>query len=177
MTLSIAAREHRTKQAREYYILNKQRIAARQREWYLRNREKRRTQTATWQRDNRKKINAHRLAHPEIYLASARRWRAAHKSKNAEVQRAADLKKKYAKYGITADRYDALVRTQHGRCAICGEVPNGKKARGRLHVDHCHARDRFRALICGNCNTALGMVGDSIERLEKLIAYLKHFDR
>lgn len=54
-------------------------------------------------------------------------------------------------YGITTEVYDALVKSQNGKCPICGEVPPTK-----LVVDHCHATNTVRGLICFNCNIALG---------------------
>lgn len=43
----------------------------------------------------------------------------------------------------------------------------------RVAYDHNHKTGEFRGWLCINCNTALGLVHDSIEHLEKLIAYLK----
>jgi hypothetical protein len=46
---------------------------------------------------------------------------------------------------------------------------------GVYHVDHCHKTNKRRGLLCHKCNVGLGMVQDSVEHLEKLIAYLiKH---
>lgn len=58
------------------------------------------------------------------------------------------------------------------QCEICGK---DKKlfAKG-LHYDHCHRTGKFRGWICFKCNVALGMVGDDIEILKKLIIYLKN---
>lgn len=61
-----------------------------------------------------------------------------------------------------------------GCCAACGGTQ-------RLSIDHDHAccsdsgscGKCVRGLLCAWCNTALGQVGDSVERLELLIAYLR----
>jgi hypothetical protein len=75
-----------------------------------------------------------------------------------------------AKYGITHDDFDALAAEQEGRCAICGGTPVGPGK--RLHVDHCHATGVVRGLLCGNCNTAIGLMADDSERLLAAVAYL-----
>src|SRR6266446_7060445 len=59
-----------------------------------------------------------------------------------------------AKYGLTRWQYWRLQDKQNGRCAICGELPNGRA----LHVDHCHDSKTVRALICHGCNIAIGMI-------------------
>jgi hypothetical protein len=40
-------------------------------------------------------------------------------------------------------------------------------------VDHDHATGAIRGIVCNNCNMALGLVDDSVERLEDLIGYLR----
>jgi hypothetical protein len=39
-------------------------------------------------------------------------------------------------------------------------------------VDHCHTTGKVRGFICRRCNTALGMLEDSIESAQRLTAYL-----
>lgn len=78
------------------------------------------------------------------------------------------------KYGISLDEYSELVETQNDRCAICGTKDKGT-ARGKFRywsVDHDHATGKIRGLLCQQCNTMLGMAGDSIAILEKAIEYL-----
>ena len=43
----------------------------------------------------------------------------------------------------------------------------------KIYFDHDHKTGKFRGWICVQCNIALGMVGDDISILEKLIDYLK----
>jgi hypothetical protein len=66
--------------------------------------------------------------------------------------------------------YDEISLAFTGKCSACGkaEIENGRK----LSLDHCHTTGKFRGWLCDECNKALGMVGDSKERLVKLIAYL-----
>lgn len=51
-------------------------------------------------------------------------------------------------------------------CEICGSDK-------RLVVDHCHRELRLRGVLCHNCNTGIGMLGDDVERLQVAIAYLE----
>jgi|DEB0MinimDraft_4_1074332.scaffolds.fasta_scaffold82317_1 hypothetical protein len=56
--------------------------------------------------------------------------------------------------------------TLPGKCATCGST-------NRLCIDHDHKTNKPRGLLCHNCNTALGLVGDNLETLTNLIEYLK----
>ena len=40
-------------------------------------------------------------------------------------------------------------------------------------VDHNHSTGKIRALLCSNCNTAIGLLKEDIPRVERLIEYLK----
>jgi hypothetical protein len=87
-----------------------------------------------------------------------RKWRAA----NPEKSRAQDRRKRYA---LTSAAYDALLRDQGGRCAICAAANPGC-------VDHCHATGRVRGLLCRSCNIGLGNFRDDVERLRAAARYL-----
>ena len=68
-------------------------------------------------------------------------------------------------YGISVEALLAMEEAQAGRCAICERVAN-------LVVDHDHVSGQVRGLLCGQCNSGLGLFGDDIQRLAKAIAYL-----
>jgi hypothetical protein len=55
-------------------------------------------------------------------------------------------------------------------CSICGRED------GKLVLDHCHETNLKRGWLCYSCNIALGNFNDSIEILERAIAYLKLFN-
>lgn len=72
-----------------------------------------------------------------------------------------------ARYGINPDFYDWLLESQGYVCAGCRcSTP------GRLHVDHDHSTGHVRGLLCGNCNRALGLLGDDVTTLNRLVDYL-----
>ena len=57
-------------------------------------------------------------------------------------------------------------------CAACNRID-------KLFLDHCHAKARtdpkksFRGYICRQCNSALGMLGDCEQGVERALKYLK----
>ena len=71
--------------------------------------------------------------------------------------------------GWTAEQYAEALKVQGGRCAICD------RASGTLHADHDHATGQNRGLLCRACNTALGMLRDSLELLDNASTYLRSY--
>jgi hypothetical protein len=72
-------------------------------------------------------------------------------------------------YGITGDEYEALLRAQGGRCAICRARPKSK----RLAVDHDHKTGAVRGLLCSRCNHDLmGSAWDSLALASALWHYM-----
>ncbi len=74
-------------------------------------------------------------------------------------------------YGISIDDYNAMFQYQRGCCAICGTHQN--ELTKRLFVDHDHSTGEVRSLLCGHCNTGLGMYRDDPELLEIAAEYLR----
>ena len=75
-------------------------------------------------------------------------------------------------YGITREQYEAMYRAQGGVCAICGSLP----LPGRdLDVDHDHQFGGVRGLLCNPCNSCLGKMKDSPDRLRLAADYLERF--
>jgi hypothetical protein len=68
------------------------------------------------------------------------------------------------RYGLTPDAYRQMLKNQDGFCAICKTGP-------ATEIDHNHATDKVRALLCPGCNTKLGAV-EQPEWLAKAVAYL-----
>jgi hypothetical protein len=84
----------------------------------------------------------------------------------------------WGRYRITVAQYDALLASQHGKCAICKAV----NASGRdLAVDHDHAccpgarscGKCVRSLLCSRCNIGIGQFLDSPELMRAAAAYVE----
>lgn len=104
----------------------------------------------------------YQVKHPEVFIAQRKRW----KKENPERVRSNRLK---YKYGITLDQYNLILEQQGGVCAICARL-NFRN----LAVDHCHKTGKVRGLLCDPCNVSLGLMGESIASIEKILVYLKN---
>lgn len=66
--------------------------------------------------------------------------------------------------------YQMMLVDQNGKCAICGCPPPEKK---RLCIDHDHKSGEVRSLLCGQCNTGIGLMRDSPDILRRAADYLE----
>jgi hypothetical protein len=99
------------------------------------------------------------------------------------VIRRYEIHRRYARYGLTVDQYDSMLKSQGGVCALCkADKPGGK---GKWHIDHagesdytvfnqCRADD-VRGILCHRCNIALGHYESLLRRIgqEKVNGYLQ----
>jgi hypothetical protein len=73
-------------------------------------------------------------------------------------------------YGVSLERYDEMLTTQGGVCAICEQTcPTGRY----LAVDHDHDTGLVRGLLCSKCNPGLGWFNDDPARLRAAADYLE----
>jgi hypothetical protein len=73
------------------------------------------------------------------------------------------------KYGLSFRQWALLYRAQEQRCAICRiQLPLHD-----LHIDHDHATEEVRGLLCRACNHGLGVFKDNKKALRAAAAYLK----
>lgn len=110
-----------------------------------------------------------RKADPEKYRNQMRQWR----DNNREKLRAYNRERSLRKFGITPAEYDAMLARQNGTCAICHLTNPGGR---RLAVDHCHDTGQVRALLCTNCNTAIGSLLHSPTLCRQAAEYLQQHD-
>lgn len=73
-------------------------------------------------------------------------------------------------HGLTVEEY---LRRKEGDCDICGGRTERGGHGGWMHIDHCHETGKLRGTLCRKCNMNLGVYGDSIEKMERAIAYLR----
>jgi hypothetical protein len=72
-----------------------------------------------------------------------------------------------SRYGMTLEQWEEIFDSQGRKCAACGS-PEPHSLKG-WHVDHCHLTEKVCGILCGRCNTGLGMFGDDPKRI--LMAY------
>lgn len=117
----------------------------------------------------------------EFHWANGRRYRfrackmcanvrrAAAKAVDPEAERANKRETHLRrKYGLTPKGFDQILAQQNANCGICSTHLGSS-----IHIDHDHATDEVRGLLCFTCNTALGKFRDNVELLRSAIAYLE----
>lgn len=131
--------------------------------------ERRKRLRREWQKNNKDKVRIIREkylnANREKLAAKAAMYRKSNPSKVAKLAHRMNLKKT----GISDCEFDRILLTQNNKCAIC---LNDNSLGHRLCVDHDHETNEIRGLLCHNCNRGIGLLGDSIDRLQSAIEYL-----
>lgn len=125
---------------------HKEQLREYNRAWSEANRDKKKELIRAWREENREYLRAYRTEHAEEY-------------------REKRLKKVY---GIDASEFDIMLKKQDGACAVCRKK---QEKADSLHVDHDHSTGAVRGLLCGPCNRALGLLGDSPDRIRSLLQY------
>ena len=95
------------------------------------------------------------------------------RSHGLDCETCSNLKKSY---GITTPERDAMIKEQGYVCLICNSPIEFSGMRGNIKhkavIDHCHVNGNIRGILCGSCNTGLGLFYDSVENLQSAIWYL-----
>lgn len=122
---------------------------------------------------------AYEKRNAEKYNESVRKYRAKkgiewRRERRARAHERNPLARKHyslARYGLGIGEFQKMLEQQGHACAICGTKENrdGKS----LYVDHDHVTGAVRGLLCRKCNTGLGLLGDGLEGIEKVMKYLK----
>lgn len=139
-----------------------ERANAYQRAWYAKNREKMRAYHRARRASRRNYFRQYEASHRAEATERMREWR----SKNPGRTRAVKLR---INYGLTIQQFDEMLQRQGGLCAICQRAFASNLP---PHVDHDHATDRVRSLLCGSCNRAIGLLGEDPSRALSARAYL-----
>lgn len=141
-------REERLQYMREYYAKNKEKAKERRKVWYEKNKIIHLENTREYHHKNRELISKKRKEKLQ---------------KDPTIYRRRRLRKKY---GITHEQFLKMSETQGNKCAAC-------LRRTILVVDHCHETGKIRGLLCNQCNTAIGLLKESRQRMEALIRYVE----
>lgn len=75
---------------------------------------------------------------------------------------------RWEKYKLSYVKHRDLWNKCLGRCEICQDELEWTTH----HVDHDHATQRVRGLLCADCNQALGRFGDTLEGVMNAVNYL-----
>lgn len=70
-------------------------------------------------------------------------------------------------YGLSEQEYQNMLLAQDNKCAACHDAT-------KLVVDHCHTTGKIRGLLCRKCNTALGQLDDSKDKVVSLLEYISN---
>lgn len=105
-----------------------------------------------------------------------------HAKERREVRRHY-ARKAYLKtnFGMTREEYDQKLEKQAGVCGIC-EQPESRArivdpSKAPLAVDHDHETGQVRDLLCGKCNSVLGLMQENPDLLEKAATYLRKWGK
>ena len=91
-------------------------------------------------------------------VARIKRWRSKNRAKCLRGSKAAHIR---GRYGIDLPEYEARLKSQHNRCALCGKPFHGKYHEGYAPVlDHSHSTGELRKFIHRRCNAAIGYLND-----------------
>lgn len=91
------------------------------------------------------------------------------------VKKKARKKYNLKMYNLTPEEYEQMLKNQDNKCAICNNYQTTTKPNGEirdLDVDHNHKTGKIRGLLCGSCNTGLGLLKEDVLILQNVIKYL-----
>ena len=86
-----------------------------------------------------------------------------HKGRNKYYKKHSSIQRQL---GLTDKQIEQLIAP--GECAN----PACRSKDRRLCIDHCHDTKKPRGLLCHQCNTALGLLGDNVQVILGLSQYL-----
>ena|ERR1700677_313284 len=108
-------------------------------------------------------LRARYKADPVKHAEQGKQWRL----ENPLYRKTANLRD----YGLTIEQFDIMRKQQNYCCAICNI--NEDKLPKKLHVDHNHDTGKVRGLLCGNCNTALGLLKENLFIMHSMRKYCR----
>jgi hypothetical protein len=83
-------------------------------------------------------------------------------------------RKKEKRYGLKVTCEQFYEDNNH-ICAICGTTDT-IQGQNTLCIDHCHASNKVRGLLCKSCNIGIGEFKDNKRLLLNAIDYLEEYE-
>lgn len=109
--------------------------------------------------------------------ARGQSYRSSHPDRVREMgRRRARIRSLQLNFNLSVGEYEAILRKQEGKCALCGFIPSGQDTfrKGKsLAVDHDHITGQVRGLLCDLCNRGIGQLHDDPELLRKAADYVE----
>lgn len=112
---------------------------------------------------------AYNRAHPTAPLLAGKRYKASPCSDWPGLYQCRRMQL-ITRYSLRPEDYLGHYNLQGCACAIC-ETPF--KTLWYESVDHCHVTGRVAGLLCRACNTAIGLLGESSERIVRAAKYVR----
>jgi hypothetical protein len=132
--------------------------------------------SSTWERNKEITCNVcgETKSRSEFYKGH-KRCKSCFSNKPVEPAKKKDYMLRYT-YGeeFGLPEYQLMLEEQNFKCRLCDNLHHEYSGKSSLHVDHCHTTGKVRGLLCTNCNTTLGLVGENIETLTNMIEYLNN---
>jgi hypothetical protein len=115
-------------------------------------------------------IECCKIKHRKAYDKNPEKYRELSKSYYQDDESRKRRKDRHRKYRGLPE----ATRPQPVICECCGKAPSNKEANvtKSLALDHDHTTGAFRGWLCHVCNCAIGMLGDSLDGLDRARAYL-----
>lgn len=143
---------------------------------YEANSERIKKRSRRWKKDNPEKVKKINRRWYKANSEKARERSRKYYKRNPEEVKERNRKQCLKKYGLSLKEYARIFRKQGGVCAICGE-PEQQPKRKYLCVDHDHRTEKFRGLLCSECNLIVGIVEKNPLVLQKVTTYLSKHSR
>lgn len=150
------AQKRAKERSKRYAAEHPEQQAAYKRAWYELNKKQAKASAKAWKERNPEK------------LKEGKRQRYLRRKANGEW-RTEHLRNRY---GITPEFAMALWISQEKRCGICKSELDEMDYR-RVHIDHDHAVNRVRGILCIACNHGLARFRDDPTLLIAAIEYLR----
>lgn len=103
----------------------------------------------------------YRKTYPDKNKIASAKWR----KNNKAIQWRRHLR---YRYGLTEEDYASLLKSQNNCCKLCQVNPIRTPV-----IDHCHATDKVRGIVCQRCNMAIGLFEGYKDVLHKIPDYLE----
>lgn len=143
-------------------------------------------QNNAWRKRNIEKVRAYGRKYYAVNVDKHREKSKQYHKLNAEKRRAAAAewtrlnperarrnarRAAWRNKGIDVAVAEKAMAAHTGTCDCCGaSEPGGRRG---WNLDHDHKTGAVRGILCHNCNTGIGKLGDTLESVKKAVQYLE----